>query len=129
MENFQAVKYLESLLGKTLRIHTTDARLFVGTFKCTDNDRNIILSTTHEYRYPTIPEHEPANPTREDDYTATGVVKADMTSRYIGLVVVPGHYITKIELDEYSEKKAGIPRRNRLEDAGQHTRGQKPDVK
>ncbi|EGC42759.1 conserved hypothetical protein [Histoplasma capsulatum var. duboisii H88] len=99
-------------------------------FKCTDNqDRNIILSTTHEYRYPTIPEHEPANPTREDDYTATGVVKADMTSRYIGLVVVPGHYITKIELDEYSEKKAGIPRRNRLEDAGQHTRGQKPDVK
>ncbi|PGH02365.1 hypothetical protein GX51_04673 [Blastomyces parvus] len=115
MENFQAVQYLESLLGKTLRIHTTDTRLFVGTFKCTDNDRNIILSTTHEYRYPTsvqLPaispdiETDPADPTRIGDPTATGIVKADMTSRYIGLVVVPGQYITKIELDEYCPQQA-----------------------
>ena len=28
--------YLTSLLNKTLRVHTTDSRLFVGTFKCTD---------------------------------------------------------------------------------------------
>ncbi|KKZ63079.1 hypothetical protein EMCG_02580 [[Emmonsia] crescens] len=110
MENFQAVEYLESLLGKTLRIHTTDTRLFVGTFKCTDNDRNIILSTTHEYRYPTsvplptnshVTENDAADLARGDDAAAPVVVKADMTSRYIGLVVVPGQYITKIELDEY----------------------------
>ncbi|KLJ12118.1 hypothetical protein EMPG_12763 [Blastomyces silverae] len=110
MENFQAVQYLESLLGKTLRIHTTDTRLFVGTFKCTDNDRNIILSTTHEYRYPSISpdiETEPGDLTRGNDPAATGIVKADMTSRYIGLVVVPGQYITKIELDEYRPQQAG----------------------
>ncbi|OJD18122.1 hypothetical protein AJ78_01840 [Emergomyces pasteurianus Ep9510] len=116
MENFQAVEYLESLLGKTLRIHTTDTRLFVGIFKCTDNDRNIILSTTHEYRYPTsIPlsaslhgkENDPADLSREDDSVPTGIAKADMTSRYIGLVVVPGQYITKIELDEYTPPQAG----------------------
>jgi hypothetical protein len=28
--------YLQSLLGRTLCIHTTDKRMFVGTFKCTD---------------------------------------------------------------------------------------------
>ncbi|OAX82211.1 hypothetical protein ACJ72_03432 [Emergomyces africanus] len=115
MENFQAVEYLESLLGKTLRIHTTDTRLFVGVFKCTDNDRNIILSTTHEYRYPTcVPlpaslhgtENDPVDLAREDDTASTGIVKANMTSRYIGLVVVPGQYITKIELDEYSPPQA-----------------------
>ena len=36
MEDNQAVQYLESLLGRTLRIHTTDTRMFVGLFKCTD---------------------------------------------------------------------------------------------
>ena len=39
MDNYQAVNYLESLLDRTLRIHTTDTRLFVGLFKCTDNVR------------------------------------------------------------------------------------------
>ncbi|EEH35364.1 hypothetical protein PAAG_06411 [Paracoccidioides lutzii Pb01] len=118
MENAQAVQYLESLLGKTLRIHTTDTRLFVGTFKCTDNDRNIILSTTHEYRYPssvpcvvsrnaTTTDDKPANSIKEGEIPTTGVVKADMTSRYIGLVVVPGQYITKIELDEIHPPQVG----------------------
>lgn len=36
MDSQQAVQYLESLIGQTLRVHTTDTRLFVGTFKCTD---------------------------------------------------------------------------------------------
>jgi hypothetical protein len=34
MEN---VAFLESILGKTLRLHTSDTRMFVGRFKCTDN--------------------------------------------------------------------------------------------
>lgn len=32
----EAESYLESLINKTLRVYTTDSRLFVGTFKCTD---------------------------------------------------------------------------------------------
>jgi small nuclear ribonucleoprotein (snRNP)-like protein len=36
MEEMQAIRYLESLIGQTLRVHTTDTRMFVGTFKCTD---------------------------------------------------------------------------------------------
>lgn len=32
----KAEAYLKSLLNKTLRIHVTDGRMFVGTFKCTD---------------------------------------------------------------------------------------------
>lgn len=36
MDRQQAVQYLDSLIGQTLRVHTTDTRLFVGTFKCTD---------------------------------------------------------------------------------------------
>ncbi|KAK2767600.1 hypothetical protein FQN54_003758 [Arachnomyces sp. PD_36] len=89
MDNLKASEYLKSLLGRTLRIHTTDTRLFVGAFKCSDNDRNIILGGTYEYRYP--------DPSTD----------ADITSRFIGLVVVPGQHITKIELDAYPNEVRG----------------------
>lgn len=36
MNETEAVKYLDSLIGQTLRVHTTDTRIFVGAFKCTD---------------------------------------------------------------------------------------------
>jgi hypothetical protein len=36
METGHAVQYLEGLLGRSLRVHTTDSRMFVGIFKCTD---------------------------------------------------------------------------------------------
>ncbi|EEP77481.1 conserved hypothetical protein [Uncinocarpus reesii 1704] len=95
-----AHSYLESLLNKTLRLHTSDTRLFVGIFKCTDNDRNIILANTYEYRYPTPAALNEA--IRQQGQGESEVVTADMTTRFIGLVVVPGRHITKIELDEPS---------------------------
>ncbi|PGH28106.1 hypothetical protein AJ80_00364 [Polytolypa hystricis UAMH7299] len=105
MENFKAVRYLEALIGKTLRIHTTDTRIFVGTFKCTDNDRNVILATTHEYRYPTPSAvSKVSNASANQQQTGDGVVKVDMTNRFIGLVVVPGQHITKVELEKFPNR-------------------------
>ncbi|KAG9643973.1 hypothetical protein KCU98_g11075, partial [Aureobasidium melanogenum] len=113
--NAEATEYLTSLLNKTLRIHTTDSRIFVGTMKCTDQvcplsplppllltkvkERNIILSLTHEYRQP------PSSVVEDAAYQMqlkgdTGNVKVDMVKRFVGLVVVPGRYITKIEVEE-----------------------------
>lgn len=37
MDNHSAQEFLGALLGKQLRIHTTDDRMFIGDFKCTDN--------------------------------------------------------------------------------------------
>lgn len=31
----------------------------------------------------------------------------DMTSRYLGLVVVPGEYVTKIEVEEFASQMRG----------------------
>lgn len=36
MDKDEARGFLESLLNKQLRIHTTDERMFWGEFKCTD---------------------------------------------------------------------------------------------
>lgn len=38
--------------------------------------------------------------------TSEKVVK-NMTSRYLGLVVVPGEYITKIELEQFASQVKG----------------------
>lgn len=51
MDSEKAVEYLNGLLGRTLRIHATDGRMFVGLFKCTDavsNHRMIVIVTVIE---------------------------------------------------------------------------------
>ncbi|PQE24408.1 LSM domain-containing protein [Rutstroemia sp. NJR-2017a BVV2] len=93
--------YLHSLISKTLRIHTTDERMFLGEFKCTDSDLNIILSHTYEYRFPAPPS------AAELSSSSQPAIKKDLTSRYLGLVVVPGEYIRKIELEEFESQVRG----------------------
>jgi N-alpha-acetyltransferase 38, NatC auxiliary subunit len=94
----QASAYLASLLNKTLHIHISDGRMFVGQMKCTDNERNIILAMTHEYRQPSQKDAALAAKKHEKD-GQSGNVKVDMRKRFVGLVVVPGRYIEKIELE------------------------------
>ncbi|KAG0645582.1 LSM domain-containing [Hyphodiscus hymeniophilus] len=81
MEKSQAEDYLRSLLNKTLRVTTSDTRMFLGEFKCTDSV-------------------SPAAQSSGSDSTLE-TVKLDMTSRYLGLVVVPGEYVRKIEVEEF----------------------------
>ena len=59
-----------------------------------DKDCNIILGGSQEYRAPTSPKHDRVDPLkgRKDDKVA---------SRYVGLIVLPGEHIHKIELEEF----------------------------
>ncbi|OKL64601.1 hypothetical protein UA08_00110 [Talaromyces atroroseus] len=98
MNNSVHVSFLQSLLGRNLRIHTTDTRMFVGIFKCTDMDRNVILANTFEYRLPSQSALQAAAESASP--SDAGKFKMDMTSRFIGVVVVPGQHITKIEVEE-----------------------------
>ncbi len=62
-------------------------------------ERNIILSQAFEYR-------EPSSKVVSSAAQAFGSagsaekLKLNMTSRFLGLIVVPGQYITKIEVEE-----------------------------
>jgi hypothetical protein len=71
-------------------------------------DRNIILSRTYEYRLPSRGPPTAANieaeAEAEDEGSAKAKVVLDMTSRYLGLVVVPGEFITKIEVEEFASQ-------------------------
>jgi hypothetical protein len=76
-------------------------------------ERNIILAGTYEYRFPSPSaiRDATANTNNEQIEAKPEPIKAtvDMTSRFIGLVVVPGQHITKIELEE-------TPQQSRLRD-------------
>ncbi|OJJ72888.1 hypothetical protein ASPBRDRAFT_54670 [Aspergillus brasiliensis CBS 101740] len=97
MDGNQAVQYLDSLIGRTLRVHATDTRIFVGTFKCTDAARNIILASTYEYRFPSPSTVRDAATDTHDSAAGSAVdaqsIKVDMTSRFIGLVVLETDWI------------------------------------
>ncbi|EFZ03601.2 LSM domain protein [Metarhizium robertsii] len=98
MDKSQAQEYLSSLLNQNFRVHTTDGRLFWGAFKCTDPDKNIVLANTYEYRQPSRPRLVEG---------PDGTTTEDRTSRYLGLVVVPGHHIVRMELEEFASQVSG----------------------
>ncbi|KAI6088127.1 Sm-like ribonucleoprotein [Hypoxylon rubiginosum] len=101
----EAEEFLKSLLNRNLRVYTTDGRLFVGNFKCTDTHSNIVLSLTYEYRQPSqqkLAEAAAAASTSAEPGKST--VTADMPSRYLGLVVIPGHHIVKMEVEEFASQ-------------------------
>ncbi|KAL5423495.1 hypothetical protein PMIN04_003886 [Paraphaeosphaeria minitans] len=92
MDNTEATAYLSHLIDQPLRIHTSDGRVFGGQMKCTDKHRNIILALTYEYRAPSADAirkavQESGNPS----------APVNWNSRYVGLVVVPGAHVKKIE--------------------------------
>ncbi|KAK3310632.1 uncharacterized protein B0T15DRAFT_44222 [Chaetomium strumarium] len=111
-EKEEATAFLRSLLNKNLQVTTTDNRMFYGEFKCTDYESNIVLAHTYEYRQPTPQQISSAAAAAAaagtagaaSDSGSGGKVTMDMTSRYLGLVVVPGKYIVRIEAHEFASQ-------------------------
>jgi hypothetical protein len=58
-------------------------------------DRNIILALAHEYRAPSA---ESIRKAVEESGNPSASVA--WNSRYVGLIVVPGQHITKVEFEE-----------------------------
>lgn len=62
-------------------------------------DRNVVLANTYEYRQPT-----PRKRSEAMEETGRDSITLDMTSRFLGLVVVPGHHIVKMEVEEFASQ-------------------------
>jgi hypothetical protein len=59
-------------------------------------ESNIILAQTYEYR---MPNEKAKKEALEKAQAGQGNRRADMTSRFVGLVVVPGKHIVKLEVE------------------------------
>ena len=85
--------------------------LILSSLTCIQ-DQNIILAHTYEYRLPslapTVEELESA-----DTEGGKGKITKDLSSRYLGLVVVPGEHIVKIELEEFVNQMKGKEKEQR----------------
>jgi hypothetical protein len=70
-----------------------------------------VLAHTYEYRQPTPQQISSAAAAAAAGAAASdsggGKVTMDMTSRYLGLVVVPGKYIVRIEAQEFASQLRG----------------------
>ncbi|EDO28101.1 predicted protein, partial [Nematostella vectensis] len=82
-------KELESWLNKLMRVKISDGRTLIGSFLCTDKDRNIILGSCQEFSL----------------LLSLGVDKED--PRILGLAMVPGRHIQSIEVDMHRPPKYG----------------------
>ncbi|ROT42293.1 LSM domain-containing protein [Sodiomyces alkalinus F11] len=104
MDQNEAREFLTSLLNKVFRVTTTDGRTFVGEFKCTDAQPNVVLANTHEIRRPT--EQHLADAAAKTEPGAMKV-KMDVMSRFLGLVTIPGEHIVKMEVEEFASQVKG----------------------
>ncbi|KAJ3484356.1 hypothetical protein NLI96_g5704 [Meripilus lineatus] len=73
------VQELKNLLRETLRITTSDGRIFLGTFAGTDSQLNVLLANTDEFRL------SPPD-------------SVNLDGRYVGLVMIPRRLVVKIEV-------------------------------
>lgn len=71
------------------------------------------MAHTYEYRPPSDRQRVEAMASLEGDES----VKLDMTSRYVGLVVVPGKYIVKVEVEKFASQLSQEERAMYLEQA------------
>ncbi|RUS30493.1 hypothetical protein BC938DRAFT_479309 [Jimgerdemannia flammicorona] len=70
----QNIARLRSYLNLKARVHASDGRVFLGTFVCTDKERNVILAHTEEF--------------------------SGQEKRQVGLVMIPGKHLVKIEIED-----------------------------
>ncbi|KAJ9479944.1 Sm domain-containing protein [Pseudozyma hubeiensis] len=78
--SLQAAATIEAnFVGRTSIVHIPDGRAFCGTFVCVDSGKNIILANTDETRLT----HE-----------------GRTTSRHVGMVMIPGEYVVKVEVQQ-----------------------------
>mmetsp|Transcript_38632 Transcript_38632/g.48801 ORF Transcript_38632/g.48801 Transcript_38632/m.48801 type:complete len:130 (-) Transcript_38632:65-454(-) len=73
---------IQSLLGCEIQATLSDGRVVLGTFKCLDRLKNIIMSDAVETRYISKPSGQATEPVQ----------------RHLGLVLVPGQYLVKVEV-------------------------------
>ncbi|OJA16785.1 hypothetical protein AZE42_03310 [Rhizopogon vesiculosus] len=84
-----SVTALKSLLTTTLRIATTDNRVFIGSFMGTDQLLNIILVNTEEY------------------------ILGNETSRFVGQIMLPWRLVLHVEAFDQQSPSKGKARDSR----------------
>ena len=85
---------LQKWLNKNMKIKMTDGRMLVGVFVCTDKDKNVILGSCQEYV------NVPDDHVEENKISTETADSNGSEPRLLGLAMIPGRHIVKIEVDD-----------------------------
>ncbi|PWY98202.1 hypothetical protein BCV70DRAFT_149949, partial [Testicularia cyperi] len=77
------------ILNRTALIQISDGRALRGTFVCVDSGVNVILANTDELRFT----DNSGKPT---------------TTRNVGMVMIPGEHIVKVEVETQQARDGGV---------------------
>lgn len=102
-EYFEGVTLLTTALSIGIQIFISQPLHLPWSSTDTTQDRNIILALTYEYRAP--PPETIKKAVEESGNPSTPV---SWNSRYVGLVVVPGAHVKKIEFEESGYGKSNV---------------------
>ena len=67
----------------------------------------MVLANTNEYRQPSERTVKAAAAAVAAANASKDSVELDMISRFLGLVVLPGHHIVKIEVEQFASQMKG----------------------
>ena len=88
-----ALEELRQELGQQIRIYISDGRLIEGEFQCMDGDMNFIVGGAVEY-------HGIA----ADTITESLMIPSTVTSRSLGMAMIPGKHVVKCFLMSDDQK-------------------------
>ena len=78
----------------------TDGRVIVGTFLCTDKDKNVILGSAVEYINIDQSSNEGKSLLPCTPFGNSTGYDANRAPRTLGLAMVPGNHIVSVHLDQ-----------------------------
>ncbi|KAG4083558.1 hypothetical protein H8356DRAFT_1318757 [Neocallimastix lanati (nom. inval.)] len=102
----ESITELSKYIYNKLRVTIEDRREFIGYFMCIDKNKNIILSATNEYsiKEEILEKEEKENKenTTNEEKKVERLPDECYDSRFLGLIMIPGKYIKKVEAVQYS---------------------------
>lgn len=87
---------LAAYLSRPVRVAITDSRVFRGTLLCIDPNLNLILGGASFIKNTTTGINSDITESLQDE-KLDGNTNTSAREKYIGMVVLPGRHITKIE--------------------------------
>ncbi|KAL9939373.1 hypothetical protein V8E36_002186, partial [Tilletia maclaganii] len=88
---------IKTFVDRTVFIHISDGRAFRGRFLCVDNAMNVILADADELRLIEAPHRAPAAAAVAGEASA-GAGTSSHTSRWVGMVMIPGEHVRGVEI-------------------------------
>lgn len=105
----------DTFIEKTVLLHVSDGRAFRGTFLCVDDGMNVILANADELR--PVSDSSSSGPSAVSLGTDEDTTDSTIATRWVGMVMVPGHHVQKIEIKaeaSYNRHKSGWPKNSSL---------------